>query len=129
MGLTLYILHSAWREANMLTRSVYGVFVMIPATLPVVASRLDWPWLTSVAMLLPWWGWLWTAAIVATTGVLIAIAKRAYRLDKAAEPKLEIIFIKNTIHIVSGAMKAVDERGNEQRIQGTLITSSRWRHS
>ena len=121
MAVVGYIARSAWREANMLARTIYGMFVVIPAALPAIAERLNWPWLSRIAGLLPWWGWLWTAATIGIAGLLIAIAKHAYKIDKAAEPILDLFLNADTIHVVHGYLSVFDNEGNRIGIEGTLI--------
>ena len=69
-------------------RLIWVVGLAIPTGLSTLAGRTNIPFLGWVADLLPWWGWLAIAAFVAIIGLLIAISKRAYRLDDESKPRL-----------------------------------------
>jgi hypothetical protein len=121
MSILAYIAATAWREATMLAKTLWMVFIVIPAAIPLVATRLDWPWLRSLAALLPWWGWLWTAVIVGIAGLLGATAKRAKRLESEATPNLDIEFHNDSRCIVKGSMPGIGKNGRRTNIRGTLI--------
>jgi hypothetical protein len=99
MGLFKYVVRSAWREAGLMARLLYLVGIGIPTGLSTIAVRTDIPFLGGLANLLPWWGWLVIASFVATTGLLVAISKRARRLDDEKMPTI----ICNAIRIWNNA--------------------------
>ena len=101
-----------------MTRVVQTVAVTIPFIITIVVGLGGGEWSKEI-----WPVWIW--AIITAGAIVLALfwgtASRAYTLEKAAEPNLDIILVNNTIHIVSGYMTIINGDGNEQQIEGTLI--------
>ena len=81
-----YIATTASREASWVAKAVWILAITIPAAIPKLAQEIGAPWLARFLGE----GWYWLAALVAVTGVLWEVARKAMALEEAAKPKIRI---------------------------------------
>jgi hypothetical protein len=89
MSVWQFIWNAVWREAGNVTRVIQTIAVAVPFIIGLAVGLIGGEWSKEV-----WPTWVW--ALITITAMFLAlfwgIASRAYALEKANIPKLEIVW-------------------------------------
>jgi hypothetical protein len=87
MSVWRFLASAVWREVGVVTRVIQTVAVTIPFTLTLLIGALGGRWSRD---LWPWWAWASLTLGLILVAMIVGVFRRAYVLESALEPKIEI---------------------------------------